>query len=93
MYPSVVSALLITLEKGLGEECRPETKAAWKWIMTAISAICIDAARGELGLPPLTSGKPPGLYAAALEGKVLSAVVVGVAVAGAIGMAALYRQV
>lgn len=28
MYPSVGQALLLTLEKGLGEECTPETKEA-----------------------------------------------------------------
>lgn len=47
MYPSVVSALLITLEKGLGKECHPETKDAWEWVMNTISAVCIAAAREE----------------------------------------------
>ncbi|CAN0106297.1 unnamed protein product, partial [Ectocarpus sp. 13 AM-2016] len=51
MYPSLVSALLITLEKGLGEECHQETKDAWTWVMNAIAAVCIAAAREERGEP------------------------------------------
>lgn len=45
MYPSVGEALLLTLDKGLGEECTPETKAAWGWVLGAISGICIEAAK------------------------------------------------
>ena len=89
MYPSVVSALLITLEKGLGKECRPETKAAWEWVMNAISAVCIDAAREELGLPPLDRKKPG--FGAVLESGFLPAVVVGLAVAGIAGMMAINK--
>lgn len=44
MYPSVARALLITMEKALGEECKPMTKDAWQWILELISKICIDAA-------------------------------------------------
>ena len=91
MYPSVVSALLITLEKGLGKECRPETKAAWEWVMKAISAVCIDAAREELGLPPLDRKKPTGLFGAVLDSGVIPAVVVGLAVAGIAGMVAINK--
>lgn len=45
MYPSVGEALLLTLDKGLGEECTPETKVAWTWVLGAISAICIEGAK------------------------------------------------
>lgn len=45
MYPSVGEALLMTLDKGLGEECTPETKVAWTWVLGAISAICIEGAK------------------------------------------------
>eukprot|EP00904_Undaria_pinnatifida_P001097 jgi/Undpi1/10989/HiC_scaffold_30.g13290.m1 len=56
MYPNVVSALLITLEKGLGDECTPLTIAAWKRIMEVISAVCIAAAKEE----DPTYGEPAG---------------------------------
>lgn len=45
MYPSVGEALLLTLDKGLGAECTPETKAAWTWVMGVISGVCIKAAK------------------------------------------------
>ncbi|CAM9337103.1 unnamed protein product [Ectocarpus sp. 4 AP-2014] len=44
MYPSVGKALLITFEKGLGEECTPLTTNAWTWVFGIISSICIAAA-------------------------------------------------
>lgn len=44
MYASVGEALLLTLEKGLGDECTPETKAAWTWVLGVISGVCIEAA-------------------------------------------------
>lgn len=45
MYPSVGEALLLTLDKGLGAECTPETKAAWTWVLGVISGVCIEAAK------------------------------------------------
>lgn len=45
MYPSVGEALLLTLEKGLGDECTPETKAAWGWVLGVISDVCIEGAK------------------------------------------------
>lgn len=41
MYPSVGKALLITFEKGLGEECTPLTTEAWTWVFGIISSICM----------------------------------------------------
>lgn len=96
MYPSVVSALLITLEKGLGKECRPETKEAWEWVMNSISAVCIAAAREEVagvGTTTATAGVKPrsALLAFATESRVVAAVVVAVA-AAAVGFAALNKR-
>lgn len=45
MYPSVKEALLITLDKGLGDECTPATKTAWTWVLEIISDVCIAAAK------------------------------------------------
>lgn len=45
MYASVSKALLMTLEKGLGDECTEETKVAWTWVLGVISAICIEGAK------------------------------------------------
>ena len=45
MYPCVVEGLLITLEKVLGDECTVQTKAAWHWVLTLISGVCIAAAK------------------------------------------------
>lgn len=69
MYPSVVLALLITLDKGLGKECHPETKAAWKWIMSSISGVCIAAAREEAGAAPLPQAELAAAVAAAVTEK------------------------
>eukprot|EP00752_Nemacystus_decipiens_P016398 g14658.t1 len=44
MYASVGTALIMTLEKGLGEECTPLTKEAWNWVLGVISGVCIAAA-------------------------------------------------
>lgn len=45
MYPCVERALLLTLERGLGPECTPRSKAAWSWVLQGLSRICIDAAK------------------------------------------------
>ena len=45
MYPSVGQALLLTLEKGLGEDFTLKTKAAWGWVFGVISGVCIEAAK------------------------------------------------
>lgn len=45
MYPSVRKALLMTFEKALGEECTPETKKAWDWVLGVVSGVCIEAAK------------------------------------------------
>lgn len=73
MYPSVVSALLITLDKGLGKECHAETKAAWKWVMTSISAICIAAAREQEGVAPMPLADLTAVVSAAVTDKRASA--------------------
>lgn len=41
MYESVSTALLMTLDKGLGEECTPLTKEAWTWVLGVISGVCM----------------------------------------------------
>ncbi|CAM9106925.1 unnamed protein product [Pylaiella littoralis] len=48
MYGSVGKALLITLDKGLGEECTPLTKESWAWVLGVISGVCIAAAKEEV---------------------------------------------
>lgn len=46
MYPNVRDALLLTLETELGQkQCTPHTRAAWTWVLGAISSICIQAAK------------------------------------------------
>lgn len=45
MYPSVGEALLLALEKGLGDEFTPEAKEAWGWMFGNMSTICIEAAK------------------------------------------------
>lgn len=94
MYPSVVSALLITLEKGLGKECRPETKVAWEWVMNSISAVCIAAAREEPegGTSPVPAGMKPrsAFYAFTTDSRVAASVVAAV-VAAAVGFVALNK--
>lgn len=98
MYPSVVSALLITLGKGLGKECHPETKAAWKWVMTSISAVCIAAAREEAGEAPLPPAELTAIVAAAVTEKqpppagVVSVPVAVAAVAVTAGIVALIMR-
>lgn len=41
MYASVATALLMTLDKGLGEEYTPRTKEAWTWVLGVISSVCM----------------------------------------------------
>ncbi|CAN0004058.1 unnamed protein product [Ectocarpus sp. 6 AP-2014] len=83
MYPSVVSALLITLEKGLGEECHQLTKDAWAWVMNSIAAVCIAAAREDTGAPAGEKKLP-------IE-KNTAAAAVAVAVAVAVGVLVLWK--
>ncbi|CAB1106368.1 unnamed protein product [Ectocarpus sp. CCAP 1310/34] len=80
MYPSVVSALLITLEKGLGEECHQLTKDAWAWVMNSIAAVCIAAAREDTRAPAGGTKLPIKKNTAAAAVAVAVAVAVGVLV-------------
>ncbi|CAM9452629.1 unnamed protein product [Hapterophycus canaliculatus] len=41
MYPSVGSALVTTLEKGLGDQFTPLTKESWTWVFGIISDVCM----------------------------------------------------
>jgi len=46
-YPKVGSALIRTLEKGLGNDFTPDVRAAWLSAYTALSEVMIDAAYGS----------------------------------------------
>ncbi|CAM9229907.1 unnamed protein product [Ectocarpus sp. 13 AM-2016] len=85
MYPSVVSALLITLEKGLGEECHQLTKDAWAWVMNSLAAVCIAAAREDSAAPAGENKLPIEKNTAA------AAAAVAVAVAVAVGVLVLRK--
>lgn len=41
MYPSVGSALITTLEQGLGDQFTQLTKEAWTWVFGIISGVCM----------------------------------------------------
>lgn len=46
-YATVGSALLKTLEQGLGEEFTPSVKEAWATVYAAMSNVMIEAAKSE----------------------------------------------
>ncbi len=50
-YDSVGGSLLRTLEKGLGDDFTPETKAAWTTAYTTLSGVMVDAAYGAEDAP------------------------------------------
>lgn len=41
MYPSVGTALITTLEQGLGDQFTQLTKEAWTWVFGIISGVCM----------------------------------------------------
>lgn len=51
-YATVASALLWTLEKGLGEHYTPEVRDAWTEAYTLLATVMQRAAAGQPGLPP-----------------------------------------
>jgi hemoglobin-like flavoprotein len=51
-YDTVASALLWTLERGLGEAFTPEVRDAWVEAYTLLATVMKRAAAGQPGVPP-----------------------------------------
>ncbi|HEX5824166.1 MAG TPA: globin family protein [Candidatus Limnocylindrales bacterium] len=50
-YATVGSALLWTLEQGLGESFTPQVRAAWAEAYGILAAVMIDAAKADVAVP------------------------------------------
>jgi len=57
-YDTVASALLFTLDKGLGEKFTPEVKTAWTEVYTVLATTMKDAAATVEPVAETSSSKP-----------------------------------
>ena len=62
-YNTVGTALLDTLEKGLGEAFTPEVKTSWTKVYGVVSSVMMEAAASVPKPEPVLAEEPKGLFA------------------------------